>query len=135
MGNNPIEGKQYFIGGLDEVKIYNKALTGGEIKQLFNSGTTSTDDLSLELLRMIQGVYHNPATDVLWVKHAFDGKQPLLVRIMDVQGRQVGDLRFDKNEIPAGEFSVNVKNYPTGTYFLNVVVDGKSIGSVKFEKQ
>jgi chitodextrinase len=135
MGNNPIEGKQYFIGGLDEVKIYNKALTGGEIKQLFNSGTTSTDDLSLELLRMIQGVYPNPATDVLWVKHAFDGKQPLLVRIMDVQGRQVGDLRFDKNEIPAGEFSVNVKNYPTGTYFLNVVVDGKSIGSVKFEKQ
>jgi hypothetical protein len=136
IGNNPVEGGQYFKGALDELKIYNKALTADEISHLYNTGTTGTkDDLSVALRTLVQEVYPNPATDVLWVKHTFDNNQPLLVRITDVQGRQVGDLRFDKNAIPGGQFPVTVKNYPTGTYFLNFVVGGKNIGSTKFEKQ
>lgn len=136
MGNNPIDGGQYFNGALDEVKIYNKALTAEEILRLYQTGTTGTKDVLAALLRqMVQDVYPNPATDLLWVKHSFEGNQSLLLRVSDVQGRQVGDLRFGKNEIPAGQFSVNVSNYPAGTYFLNFVVGGKSIGSVKFEKK
>ena len=136
MASNPIEGGQYFNGALDEVKLYNKALTAAEIAQLYQTGTTSTkDDLTAQLRQMVQDIYPNPATDLLWVKHSFDGKESLLVRVTDLQGRQVGDLRFGKNEIPAGQFPVNVSRYPAGSYFLNFVVGGKSIGSVKFEKK
>ncbi len=134
MGSDPIEGGHYFEGALDEVKIYNKALTAEEIMRLYESGTTGTkDDLSAALLQLVHDVYPNPATHLLWVKHSFDGQQSLLVRISDVLGRQVGDLRFGKHDVPAGQFSVDVHNYPTGTYFLNFVVDGKSIGSKKIE--
>ena len=136
MGSNPVEGGQYFIGALDEVKMYNKALTAEEIGKLYSTGTTATKDgLTQELQEKVHSVYPSPAVDQVWVKHSFDNKQSLLVRVSDVQGRQVGDLRFNKNEIPAGKFPVNVSNYAPGTYFLNFVVDGKSIGSVKFDKK
>ncbi len=134
MGNNPVEGGQYFNGALDELKIYNKALTAAEIAKLYSTGTTGTDDLNAELLRDIQ-VYPNPTTDRIWVKHEFDGNQPLQLRVFDVQGRQIDDLRFAKNAIPDDVLSINVKTYPAGTYFLNFVLGGKSLGSMKFEKK
>jgi hypothetical protein len=136
MGNNPIEGGQYFQGALDEVKIYNKSLTAAEILHLFNAGTTGTNDnLHAELFQMVKDVFPNPATELLWVKHTFDGQQSLLVRAFDLQGRQIDAKQFGKNEIPTGQFSMNVQNYPAGTYFLNFVLGGKDLGSLKFEKK
>ncbi|MBK9015728.1 MAG: T9SS type A sorting domain-containing protein [Saprospiraceae bacterium] len=136
MGNNPIDGGQYFTGALDEVKIYNRALTPDEVGLLFSAGSiTGVDEPSSELGRMVQAVYPNPSTSELLVKHGFDNTQPLLVRVLDVQGRQVGMVQFDKNELPAGQFSMNVGAYATGTYFLNFVLGGKNLGAVKFDKQ
>ncbi len=134
-GSNPVEGQQYFIGALDNVKIYNKALTAAEILHLFQTGTTASKDLSNALQGLVLSVSPNPTTDVLTVQHAFDGNQPLLVRVFDLAGRQVDDLRFAKNALPAGQFSLNVNNYPTGFYTINFVLDGKNLGSVQFNKQ
>ncbi len=135
-GSNPIEGGQYFIGALDNVKIYNKALTAGEILQLFHTGTTGTKDLKgNDLKNLVLSVSPNPATDVLTVKHAFKDNQPLMVRVFDAAGRQLDDLHFAKNEVPMGQFSLNVHNYPVGIYTLNFVLGGKDLGSVQFNKQ
>lgn len=136
MGGNPIEGGQYFNGALDELKIYNKALTDGEVEQLFNAGTTGTNNLFTDALKgKVRDVYPVPAADKVWVKHQFDNNQPLLVRIFDMQGREVDQLYFNKNEIPAGQFSVNTSHYAPGKYFMNFVVDGQNLGSVKFAKK
>ncbi len=134
-GSNPIEGGQYFIGALDNVKIYNKALTAAEIDQLYLTGSTATKEQLNQLRGLVLNVSPNPTTDVLTVQHAFDGAQPLLVRVFDVAGRQIDDLRFGKNEVPAGQFSLNVHNYPIGNYTVNFVLDGKNLGSVQFNKQ
>ena len=136
MGSNPIEGGQYFNGALDELKIYNKALTGGEIAHLYETGTTGTDEyLSGDLLQVVQDVFPNPATDRLLIKHRLDGQQPLLLRVFDVQGRQIDAVRFDQHAVPADLITLNVRNYPQGSYFLNFVLGGKNLGSVKFNKQ
>ena len=135
-GNNPIEGGQYFQGALDNVKIYNKALTAAEILKLFQTGTSDTkEQFGGSLSGVVLGLSPNPATDVLTVKHAFDGKQPLLVRVFDTAGRQIDALSFSKNEVPAGQFSLNVHNYPAGNYALNFVLGGKNIGAVQFSKR
>ena len=135
-GSNPIEGGQYFIGALDNVKIYNKALTAGEIQQLFNTGTTATKDLLPNGLKnLVLSVSPNPSVDMLTVKHAFNDSQPLLVRVFDVAGRQMDQLNFAKNEVPVGQFSLNVHNYPVGNYTIDFVLGGKSIGAVQFNKQ
>ncbi len=136
MGNNPIEGGQYFNGALDELKIYNKSLTAAEISQLFTTGSTGINDLAFNGLKgLVKDVFPVPATETVFVEHAFDGKQPLDVRVFDVSGRQIDDVRFDKNGIPAGQFSVKVGEYPQGAYFLNFVLGGKNLGSVKFDKK
>lgn len=135
-GSNPIEGGQYFFGALDNVKIYNKALTGAEINNLFQTGTTGIENLLDNQLRgLVLGVSPNPTTDVLTIKHTFNGDQSLQVRVFDLQGRQVDNQLFNKNEVPAGQFSLNVGNYPQGTYSLNFVLGGKNLGSVQFNKQ
>jgi chitodextrinase len=135
-GSNPIEGGQYFIGALDNVKIYNKALTAGEINHLYNTGTTATKDLLPNGLKnLVLSVSPNPAMDVLTINHTFNGNQALLVRVFDATGRQMDDLHFAKNEVPAGQFSLNVHNYPVGNYTLDFVLGGKNLGAVQFNKQ
>jgi len=134
-GSNPIEGGQYFPGALDEVKIYNKALTAAEIAQLFATGTTGTNDLLANLLRsMVLSVSPNPVADVLTIKHAFPDNQGLNLRVFDVEGRQIDGLQFDAREIPSGQITLRMGSYPAGMYTINFVLGGKNLGSVLVDK-
>jgi chitodextrinase len=135
MGSNPIDGGQYFTGALDEVKIYNKALTPEEVAALFSQGTTSVKDQFGELLNVIQSFYPNPVQEELLIEHSFENNQPLLLRVLDVQGRQVDAIRYSKYDIPAGQLSIDVRDYAPGTYFLNFLYGGKNLGAMKFSKQ
>jgi len=136
IGNNPIDGGNYFNGALDELKIYNKALTAAEIAKLYNTGTTGLDDyLTEELQKLLKVVYPNPVQDQLFVEHSLDGKQALLLRVFDLSGKQIDAIQYDKGEIPAGKFSINTSRYAEGTYLLNFVLDGKSLGAVKIIKE
>lgn len=135
-GSNPVEGRQYFNGALDNVKIYNKALTAGEILKLYQTGTTGIEDLlGRDLRGVVLGISPNPSTDVLMVQHAFPTNQPLLIRVFDLQGRQVDQQSFGKNEVPAGQIMLKVGSYPVGSYQLNFVLGGKNLGAVSFQKQ
>ena len=134
-GCNPIEGGQYFNGALDNLKIYNKALTAAEVKKLFTSGTTPVDDQpSPALQAVIQNISPNPTADILTVKHTFGNNEALLVRVFDLAGRQVDAINYGTSQIPAGQFSINVSHYAQGTYLLNFVQNGKSLGALKFMK-
>ncbi len=134
-GSNPIEGGQYFNGALDNVKIYNKALTAAEVLKLFNTGTTPTDDQSsAALLTYVKGISPNPGINRITVQHSFTNKEDLLLRVFDTYGRQIDAIRFDKNQIPASQFDINISKYSSGTYYLHFVQNGKSLGSMKFIK-
>ena len=134
-GNNPIDGGQYFTGALDNVKIYNKALTAAEINKLFKTGTTPTDEqATVDLLAVVKGISPNPTAEVLTIKHSFTGNEDVLVRIFDMAGRQMNAVKFGKNQMPSGQFSLNVGNLPEGSYLLNFVQGGKSLGALKFVK-
>jgi hypothetical protein len=134
-GNNPVDGGQYFIGALDNVKIYNRAVTADEALRLFETGVVSTEELSNLLTPYIQEVFPNPTTDLLTVNHSLPSNQPLLVRVFDLQGRQVDQLHFDKGEVANGQITLNVSGYPQGLYTLNFVLGGKNLGALKFQKQ
>ena len=133
MGSNPIEGGQYFHGALDEVKLYNKALTGEEAVKLYTSGTTGTKDLDRVAKAKVESVFPNPTTDRIWVRHQFDESKPLMIRIMDVQGRQVDCIRFGAGKLPHNVFSIGTSHLSAGSYYLNFVSEEHSLGSVKFQ--
>ncbi|MEY4105752.1 MAG: hypothetical protein RL181_94 [Bacteroidota bacterium] len=132
MGSNPIEGKQYFIGALDEVKIYNKALTAAEIAKLYASGVTDVPDARSDLSGIVRMAYPNPAKDELFLEHRFPASAQVLLRVFDVQGKQLDAQRFQGGD---GTFRLDVSQYPAGQYALNFVVDGAHYGTLQFVKQ
>ena len=118
------------------MKIYNKALTAAEVTKLFKTGTTPVDDQpTVALLAFVKEIFPNPTTDILTVKHAFTGTDAILVRVFDLAGREIDAVNFPKNQIPAGQFAINVATYPKGAYLLNFVQEGKSLGALKFIKE
>lgn len=131
-GNNPIEGGQYFIGTLDEVKIYNKALTAAEIEKLFSTGTTGVKDL-VDLEKYNINVYPNPISDKVNISHQLTGKN-LQVRLTDVMGRQLNKSTYNSGQISSGLISFDVSKYSNGTYFIDFILDGKNLGSMKVVK-
>ncbi len=135
MGNNPIDGGQFFIGALDEVKLYNKALTDSEILKLYTTGTTGIAELQNELLKYVELVYPNPTTDELIIKHGFGTSQDLLVRLFDQSGRQVGAKHINAQDMDNGIISLDVATLSGGMYNVNFVLGGKILGSIPFVKQ
>ncbi|MEZ4956159.1 MAG: LamG-like jellyroll fold domain-containing protein [Saprospiraceae bacterium] len=133
-GNNPVDGGQYFQGGLDNVKIYNRALTSEEVEQLFNTGSiVGTTEPNL-VDAYIEQVYPNPSTDLLTVKHSLPTNQDLLLRVFDLQGRQLDAVKLQAADVATGQFNLNVEHYPAGMYSLNFVLGSKNLGSLKFNK-
>ena len=134
IGNNPIDGGQYFNGALDNLKIYNKALTAAEVTKLYNTGSTPVNEqASAELSASVKSISPNPTSDFLTVTHSFNNTETVLVRVFDLLGREIDAVNFG-NQIPLGQFSLNVSKYPQGTYLINFVKNGESLGAMKFVK-
>jgi len=132
-GNNPIEGGQYFQGALDNVKIYNKALTANEISKLFNTGVSGANDFESVAFGEVT-VSPNPTVDYLNINHDFDVATPVVIRILDQAGRQYDAYTPTKTELANGKISVGVQTLPSGIYFANFIIGNQNIGSVKFLK-
>jgi len=134
MGNNSDNGGQFFEGALDEVKIYNKALTAAEVLQLFETGTTGIKDLT-EVTNFVEIIYPNPTKDEVIIKHGFGTTHDLMIRIYDQSGRQVSAKNIEPNQMDSGVISLDVAKLQGGMYSLNFVLGGKNLGSVPFVKQ
>ncbi|MFM2393191.1 MAG: hypothetical protein RLZZ546_1173 [Bacteroidota bacterium] len=131
-GSNPIEGGQYFIGALDNVKIYNKALSAAEIGKLFATGTTGVKDLAgLEKYNIT--AYPNPVSDFINVSHSLKGSN-LQVRMSDALGRQLSSKTLSSSQINEGSFNLDLRTYSQGIYYLNFILDGTDFGSMKVVK-
>jgi hypothetical protein len=76
----------------------------------------------------------NPVADVLTIRHTFPDNQALLIRVFDVQGRQVDGLQFDAREIPTGQIALRMGSYAAGMYTINFVLGGKNLGSLLVDK-
>lgn len=132
-GNNPIEGGQYFQGALDNVKIYNKALTAAEIARLYSFGTTGLKDFAIAEYGDVT-ISPNPVSNFLNLEHAFLPTSDVKIRILDQMGRQYDAIVPTKNDIQSGKIVLDVNALSSGFYFVNFIVDGQNIGSLKFAK-
>ena len=128
-------GKLYFEGALDEVKVYNKALTGDEVEKLFNTGTTGIPFISESLQEFVEVLYPNPTFDAIYLEHTFDASKDLLIRIFDQSGRQVDAQKSTGSALASGKITWDVADYNDGLYMLNFVLGGQNLGSIPFIKQ
>ena len=81
----------------------------------------------------IQRIYPNPASDVVRVNLniAEEGKSDVEILVSDISGKQL--LQKDYTEVPPSRFypQVDLSSLSNGIYFINVLVNGKLIGSSK----
>ena len=132
-GSNNVDGGQYFPGALDNVKIYNKALTSVEILKLFTAGTTGLTDFAIASYGDVK-LSPNPVSNILTIEHGFPVNSNVKIRIMDNVGRQYEGYNLSNLELSSSQLNVNTDRYPAGMYYVNFIVDGRNIGSVKFIK-
>ncbi|MBP8212883.1 MAG: T9SS type A sorting domain-containing protein, partial [Saprospiraceae bacterium] len=76
----------------------------------------------------------NPVSDILNIDHKFGAADNVQIRILDNMGRQYDGFVPSKGAIQSGKISVSTNGYAPGMYYVNFIVDGKNIGSVKFIK-
>lgn len=112
----PDDANYNFKGVLDEVKIYDYALSPEAVSMLFETGTTRTEEVySPSPLH----IFPNPATERLTVVFA----ELEEVRVFDLAGRliQLDKVRGEE------QVSIDVKNWKAGAYV--VVAIGKKISA------
>ena len=105
--------EQFFDGAIDELKIFNKALSTSEIQSLFTEvNVTSTENI--ELKTEVLKVYPNPASERLFFDFSRLDFNIERITFIDITGKQIilngniqnsGELNLE--QIPAGLYSVS----------------------------
>jgi len=131
--NKPLEigrdvpgSTEYFYGKLDEVKIYNRALSYQEVINLYNyGGTTEIEDegfASLPSNFVLKQNYpnpFNPTTKISWQSPV--GSHQTL-KVYDVLGNEVATLLDEYREAGRYEVEFNASNLSSGIYFYKLTV-------------
>jgi hypothetical protein len=109
----------YFLGKIDEVKIYNCVLTDQEINDsYFSEITTNTFTKNSELISLFN-LYPVPANDFLTIETNHTGIDQY--EILDSFGRKIATDKFNS--------TINIKNLSNGFYILNL--SSKDHGLIK----
>lgn len=102
----------HWNGLLDDIGIWNRALTQQEISALYNGGATGIDEMADG---MPFSVYPNPAHDEITVR-ADDRCMGMPFTLYDVYGKAVRFGRIDNTA-----FMLDVSDLENGVYFLHTV--------------
>ncbi|KGO96025.1 hypothetical protein Q767_07110 [Flavobacterium enshiense DK69] len=109
IGRGPSGG--YFNGTVDDVAIWNRALTPEEVTQVYR-GTLSTNDVSQKKSFRI---YPNPVSEAIYIQND-STVETINYQLSDVNGKIV--LAGSKNSSELN--MLNIKNLAPGIYFLKL---------------
>lgn len=113
---------EYLHGKLDEVRIYNRALSQQEILSL-NMGLTNIGDNfiyeSVKDFKLVQN-YPNPFNPNTKIRYSLPHYSNVLIKVFDILGREVATLI--NQDQPAGDYSIdfNASNLPSGIYLYKL---------------
>lgn len=103
---------QYFDGTIDELRIFNKALSSREVIQLYKDTDVFTSDRRIEIENKVN-IYPNPVMGILNYQTT-ETDEPLTdIKITDLKGKVV--LHISN---PAAEGALDTGNLIPGTYYV-----------------
>ena len=121
LGNLFGNGSSSFNGLMDDLKIYDRALSDSEILSLFNNNTLSSSDFNQNNLQV--SLYPNPANNVLNIEMTNDVKS---IEIFNIQGQKVKS---------SNQMQINVYDLASGIYMIRIQDAENAIATKKFVKQ
>jgi len=110
-----------FDGEIDDLKIYNFALTSSQVTNLFNNNTLSSPNFNQNNLEV--SLYPNPANAVLNIETALEIQS---VEIYNIQGQKVRT---------ANQKQINISDLAAGMYMIRIQDNENGIATKKFVKQ
>lgn len=118
---------QYFDGIIDDVALWNRALTSQEISDIFTGtlhvGIDNTPDNSFV-------IYPNPAANEFFVKFQNNNQNnPVSIELYDMSGKLI-ESQLITNNI-SNSYKFNISNFPEGTYLTKVLFEnGESLNKI-----
>lgn len=109
--------QNYFNGVIDDLKIYNYAISDTDVTALYTNNTLATENFNSQNLQAT--IYPNPATDNFTIEMANEVKS---VEIYSLQGQKV--LTTNSKEI-------KVSNLPKGIYLVRIEDSNNAISTQK----
>jgi concanavalin A-like lectin/glucanase superfamily protein/metallopeptidase family M12-like protein/type IX secretion system substrate protein len=106
-------GNEYFHGTLDDIKIFNRAISQEEVTDLFNDNPVSVEEPTKTNLNFV--VSPNPFVDEITV----NGKSKS-IKVMNILGKVVYQ---SENAGSCNSIKIQTSEWQSGVYFL--VIDGK----------
>ncbi|WP_296384368.1 LamG-like jellyroll fold domain-containing protein [Winogradskyella sp.] len=136
--NSANDYSYFFAGEIDEVGVYNRALSQAEIQSIYNAGALGkcSDGLSIEddfLSENEIKIYPNPVKSTFTLdisKSTILANEYLKLRIFDLSGRLVKQV--DKINIIKRNIDINDLN--TGIYLYQIIKNGRDMASGKIIK-
>ena len=127
LGHNSEVVDRFFEGRLDEVLIYNKALTDEDIKSIVEfrlppSGTVEKESAVVKGFSLRQN-YPNPFNSSATISYSVEKPGRVVVRVYDLLGREVGVPVNEKRTAGVHSVVFDAAGLPSGVYFYRMQVD------------
>ena len=117
----------YFDGKIDDVALWNRALSSQEIFDIY-SGVTNVGINNIPENNFI--IYPNPAANEFYVKFQNnDQNNPIAIELFDISGKLIEKQLLTKNI--SNNYKFDISNFPKGTYLTKVLFEkGESLNKI-----
>ncbi|OFX29427.1 MAG: hypothetical protein A2W92_13370 [Bacteroidetes bacterium GWA2_42_15] len=96
---------------------------------------TSMSDIKLNSNEMCLSSYPNPSSGQVTIKYIVDEPGKVTLSLYDMSGKQLTTLENGYKEKGMHEKRYDMIAFPNGTYYINLIHDGRSSASCKLIKQ
>jgi hypothetical protein len=114
----------FFNGKIDDIKIYDVALTSCDVDSLYNIPNPTTVGFSYNNIDENIKIFPNPASNILTI----ECPQSAVIEITDIQGQLIESINTT-----CSKTIIDVTSFPKGIYFIHATTQN-SIATNKFIK-
>ena len=115
-----IDNDMYLKGALDDVRLYNYALSDSEIDSLYKLGIPAKvipvyTDNNYKL-----SIYPNPAGNIMYLKYKLKEDNDFTVNIYSLSGQAIKSIK-NNDRSASGIMEINTDDLAPGVYFLQFI--------------
>ncbi|MCW8817038.1 MAG: T9SS type A sorting domain-containing protein [Ignavibacteriaceae bacterium] len=114
----------YFLGSLDDIRIYNRALTTDEVDSLFNEQpspnyiNSTSSNINSEFA--LKQNYPNPFNPNTQIRYSIPQSSNVVIKVFDILGNEIEALVNEEKPSGTYELNWNEVNLPSGVYFYRI---------------
>ncbi|OFX29435.1 MAG: hypothetical protein A2W90_20630 [Bacteroidetes bacterium GWF2_42_66] len=97
--------------------------------------TAVAPNIALNANEVNLSAYPNPSSDQITIKYILNEPGNVSLSLYDMSGRQLTTIEDACKEKGVHEKRYDVRAFPNGTYYINLIQEGRSSGSCKLIKQ